>query len=50
MATLYAYQGSRVLMVNITQTVQAKHPPTGAALQRKVLAVAKLMMPELNSR
>ena len=49
-ATLYAYQGSRVLIVNITPTVQAKHPLTGAALQPKVLAVAKVLMPQLNSR
>jgi hypothetical protein len=48
--TLYAYKGSRVLIVNITQTVQAKHPPTAAAVPPMVLAVAKALMPSLNSR
>jgi hypothetical protein len=42
--TLYAYRGSRILMVNITPTVQAEHPPTSSALQPEVLAVAKALM------
>jgi hypothetical protein len=48
--TLYAYRGSRVLIVNITPTVHAKHPPAGDTLQPMVLAVAKALMPKLNSR
>lgn len=49
-ATLYAYRGNRVLTVNITQTVGAKHPPTADALLPRVLAVAKVLAPQLNSR
>lgn len=49
--TLYAYTGSRLLLIQIGPTVAATgSPPPNASLQALCLAVAKIIVPQLNAR